>query len=1365
MRVFLEFHTNGIINQNTNATFIALVPKKSQTFKISDFKPISLVTSLYKIIAKVLSGHLRKVLHETIFGSQGAFVEERHILDVVLIVNEVVDKKRRSGEEGVVFKIDFEKAYDHMNWGFLDHVFGRGLPLGGNPKTIGFWDPVVERISRRLDGWKKAFLSLRGRITLIQSSLSHIPSYFLSLFKIPVSIVSEIGKLQRDFLWSRAGEGKKDHLIKWDVVCKPKELGGLGFGKTSLRNIALLRKWLWRFPKERSGLWHKVIASIYGTHPNGWDANMVVRWSHKCPWKAIAQVFQDFSPFVRLVVGNGKRIRFWEDLWSGNQTLCSQFAGLYRVISVKNLTVSNVLSNSFPLSWNFNFRRNLTDTEIDLLQRIMSSLSSVFFSPSLADSRDWSLLSSGPIMGPKEARRAGGLGLANGSLGLKLKGVATREDGPKIGPSSRRWAEEVGCHASSKGPVTSKDQASSKGPIISMGCQKLIELEGKVRVGPVSTAAQASSNDSQEKGYLLEGITSINGNSSETKPFVAWESKDLRKQQTFASYSVTNRALEEEALRYGSGFCSRGERALGASHLIPFHFDMAPEGEFYDRSGDIEEEIRVDKTLWLTVYEGYKEKVNGCRDSGETKRSSDKVKETEGAFGTPEIQVVRNEPEEKWEESSLAKFSHFLGFPTEGLEKEILSFFIKIRKRREKIHSKKLLEKSKFERELKRLECSVNYEGGRDKNSIYVGGYCEKFRLWEIFRLESSECGGGFGRNSNLLGQEVFTGVYGLFSKVERDELWEKFGAIRGRWEDPWAGGSSFTGGEFTWNGGHNNQAGARLDRFLVSPSWLDQFHGVTQSRLPRPISDHFPIILVGGGIRRGPTPFRFENMWLKVEGFKDLIHSWWQGIEVRGSANFRLAANMKEIKQKLKVWNREVFWRLDCNKSSALQRVDFWDWMESERSLTMEKTELKKEAKENYKKCVLLEETHGRQLSREIWLREGDRNTGFFHRMASAHQDTGWKADIGRLQLDQISQQEEENLESLFTENEVHTALMEMNGDKAPGPDGFTMAFDKVKSGAEDLGDFRPISLLGGLYKLLAKVLANRLKKVVGKVVSTSQNAFVMGRQILDASLIANEVIDSWQKRKENGLICKLDIEKAYDSINWSTKGLRQGDPLSPYLFVMGMEVLDAFIRRAMEGGFLSGSASGLRINLTKSEVIPVGEVEEIEELVVELGCRVGSLPSQYLGLPLGFLIELLICGKGWKREMPNIVARRLEKVQRDFLWRGGNLEGKIHLVNWEVVCTDKEKGGLGLRKLVMLNKALIGKWIWRYACDKDNLWKQVITVKYGQEGLGWRPKKANGAVGVRVWKEIWKESDWCWDNMIFRAGKGTKIRFWTDV
>ena len=65
--MFEEFHSNGIINQSINATFIVIVPKKSQSTKISYFKPISLVTSLYKIIAKVLSGRLRRVLNETIF--------------------------------------------------------------------------------------------------------------------------------------------------------------------------------------------------------------------------------------------------------------------------------------------------------------------------------------------------------------------------------------------------------------------------------------------------------------------------------------------------------------------------------------------------------------------------------------------------------------------------------------------------------------------------------------------------------------------------------------------------------------------------------------------------------------------------------------------------------------------------------------------------------------------------------------------------------------------------------------------------------------------------------------------------------------------------------------------------------------------------------------------------------------------------------------------------------------------------------------------------------------------------------------------------------------------------------------------------
>ena len=161
--------------------------------------------------------------------------------------------------------------------------------------------------------------------------------------------------------------------------------GGLGFGKISLRNLALLGKWLWRYPRKSTTLWHQVILSIYGTHSNGWDANTLVRWSHRCPWKAIEQVFQDFSKYTRFVVGDGERICFWEDLWWGDQPLRSQYPRLFRVVTDKNIPISSILGSARPFSWNFNFRRNILDYEIEDLECLMRSLDCMHLSTSASD--------------------------------------------------------------------------------------------------------------------------------------------------------------------------------------------------------------------------------------------------------------------------------------------------------------------------------------------------------------------------------------------------------------------------------------------------------------------------------------------------------------------------------------------------------------------------------------------------------------------------------------------------------------------------------------------------------------------------------------------------------------------------------------------------------------------------------------------------------------------------------------------------------------------------------------------------------------------------------------------------------------------
>lgn len=159
--------------------------------------------------------------------------------------------------------------------------------------------------------------------------------------------------------------------------------------------------------------------------------------------------------------------------------------------------------------------------------------------------------------------------------------------------------------------------------------------------------------------------------------------------------------------------------------------------------------------------------------------------------------------------------------------------------------------------------------------------------------------------------------------------------------------------------------------------------------------------------------------------------------------------------------------------------------------------------------------------------------------------------------------------LESPFSCEEIKATVWACEGTKAPGPDGFTFSFVKTHweilkvdivnfmqdfhqigqlargcnstfvtlipkvKGPLTLADYRPISLVGCHYKLLAKVLDERLKRVLPSVISDSQSAFISGRQILDGILIANEVVHWSNKNKQRLLLFKADFAKAFDYLN----------------------------------------------------------------------------------------------------------------------------------------------------------------------------------------------------------------------------------------
>nr|XP_043609708.1 uncharacterized protein LOC122581544 [Erigeron canadensis] len=411
----------------------------------------------------------------------------------------------------------------------------------------------------------------------------------------------------------------------------------------------------------------------------------------------------------------------------------------------------------------------------------------------------------------------------------------------------------------------------------------------------------------------------------------------------------------------------------------------------------------------------------------------------------------------------------------------------------------------------------------------------------------------------------------------------------------------------------------SKIDRLLVGREVVDSWPGACFRALPRRFSDHNPILLSLVDRNFGPRPFHFFNSWMDKEGFKETIKEAFKTFQGVGQPDVVLMLKFRWLREKLKKW-RDDFKKKD-EEEAELCRLEL-----EELDLKMEEEELSEDEK---------------------WTRvEGEISRGC-----------------------------------------GSTFITLIPKTKDPGC----------------LDDYRPITLVGCINKVVSKVLANRLKRVFGNLISDTQTEFLSDRLILDGPLIVNEAVPWAKKDKKKMFILKVDFNKACDNVNWGflisnmqnlgfpkrwcnwvhgilssarasvlvngsptfefhcKKGMRQGDPISPFLFLLVMEVISVMPKRACEARRIRGIqlpnqgpilshllyaddcmfmgeweeenlkqvthllkvfhiVSGLKINLNKSFLFAVGvENSEVSRLAGRFKCREGSFPFDHLGIRIG--------------------------------------------------------------------------------------------------------------------------------------------------
>ncbi|GJY57327.1 RNA-directed DNA polymerase, eukaryota, reverse transcriptase zinc-binding domain protein [Tanacetum coccineum] len=565
--------------------------------------------------------------------------------------------------------------------------------------------------------------------------------------------------------------------------------------------------------------------------------------------------------------------------------------------------------------------------------------------------------------------------------------------------------------------------------------------------------------------------------------------------------------------------------------------------------------------------------------------------------------------------------------------------------------------------------------------------------LLHVVRIETPRSGGSI---LQLIGDMVKNGeviIMGDFNEVRKKA--ERFGSVfnvqgadafnmfisnAGLEEVPLGGCS------FTWCHKSANKM-SKLDLFLISESLLSLCPNISVVSLDRYLSDHRSILMRESYYDYGHVPFRFFHYWFDMEGFDKLVEESWKAAPVADTnAIIKMMKKLKYLKENIhKGEGDEDVVNKRANVDRSLQELE------------------KLQSVELAIRGILIDEnwTESPNLVKSEFL-------SHFKKCFDQPQKT-------RLQLDMnfpniLNSNQQADLECEVTKDEIKRAVWDCGTDKSRGPDGFTFGFyrrywkiiesvvvDAVscffqkgyfpKGGnssfitlipkthdANKVKDFRPISLIGSLYKIIAKLLVNRLVVVLGSLVNEVQSAFVADRQILDGPFILNEIFQWCKSKKKQSLVFKVDFEKAYDSVRWDYlddilrkfgfgdkwrvwiqnclrssrgsvivngspteefqfyKGLKQGDSLSSFLFILVMESLQSRSKS-------DGCSKLLGISV---------EAGKMDQAARKIDCVTLQTPFKYLGSKVG---------DGLLSQYPNLLNETVEDTLFwEDGWRGGN-------------------------------------------------------------------------------------------------------------